>query len=872
MKDFRKNIFIFTVLLTVFLCSSAIGQQKEPDMKDIAWIGGKVIWDGHDLTKATVSVYKDPQFKELYTKGLLLRPEGDYTLRIDHPGKYYIVAFVDDNANNEFDMGDGMGIYGVRNWSDQKQQAIPLDVEAGAKIPDVDIEILALVNEQGSTVPISLAEVSTGIQGKVILPNHVFSNTIVFVYSDPTWNNRVAQTEVREDGEYQISIPPGKYYLLAVIDENNTNLLDVGDKFGIWGMTRFDIFPKAVKVEESQLTRDRNILIIGKIDVAGRPIPLQGLSENQASDMLKSEDKIIVPGNVIWSDGDIKTGMVQVYSDPSMTVSVAQSRIDNTGKFTIAVPPGDYFIVAVVDKDGDGKYSTGDGIGVYGAADAANELPKKFTVTDSAKDQMITILITAEFDDSGQLKPMDAEKTLAQYEPEWFENESSGTGISGKIIWEGRSISEATLIMSNDPRFENGIRIPVQVDETGSYKCSTPPGDYYLMALVAPETDAGTENIAGRGIYGIGYSNTHPQKISVFKERITAFINIKITELLMDDGGYIPFVPPGIIRSRHGEPDDIVSEEDAQEWWYWNKGVSFTFEKTQAGWNLTDTYEFNPKNVKDKSEETVKTDGKTKGNIYYTFDGSIWGVNMDGTDRRWIAPGTHPTASIDGKRLLFPDTQGDIYLLDMDNEASPQVILKRRDSALQPAISYDGKAIAFARNNNGHRQIFLKNLETGEESPIPGGSMSMYNPTWSPDDELVAYSASSIAISDQKDINRDIYYYDLVSDRTERVSTSQSDDFNPVWSPDQDKRVLVYCRSEEGHAQLWMVNFDADGKPIEEQLTKYGGNNPAWSPSGNKIIYENNGQLWTINPDGSLESPILVDEEPVFGTDPFWTQ
>jgi Tol biopolymer transport system component len=84
--------------------------------------------------------------------------------------------------------------------------------------------------------------------------------------------------------------------------------------------------------------------------------------------------------------------------------------------------------------------------------------------------------------------------------------------------------------------------------------------------------------------------------------------------------------------------------------------------------------------------------------------------------------------------------------------------------------------------------------------------------------------------------------------------------------------VLVFCRSEGDHSQLWIASFDANGKPSERQITKYGGHNPAWSPEGDRIIYENNAQLWTVKPDGKDESPILVNDEPVLGLDPFWTR
>ena len=116
-------------------------------------------------------------------------------------------------------------------------------------MPGIDIQVLAVVDNQGRMVSISaLAAASvSGISGELVWPDHKFANTVLFVYSDPAWNNRVAQAEVAEDGEYKIGLPPGKYYLLAVVDENNTNLLDVGDKFGIWGVTKLGMFPKAVE-------------------------------------------------------------------------------------------------------------------------------------------------------------------------------------------------------------------------------------------------------------------------------------------------------------------------------------------------------------------------------------------------------------------------------------------------------------------------------------------------------------------------------------------------------------------------------------------------------------------------------------------------
>ncbi len=883
------GLFFIAMFSAILLFSTVYGQEVELATAEEAWISGNVIWEGYDLTKASVQVYKDPKLKDLYTSGILLKPEGMYALTIEDPGTYYIVAFVDNNSNGQFDAGDGMGIYGVKDWADRDQQPKPVKVEEGTKLPGIDIQIIATVDAQGGMRPLSPEPgVVTGISGKLIWQNvpseeeggKQFANAIIFVYSDPSWNNRIMQANAKGTGEYELSVPAGRYYLLAVIDENNSNLLDVGDKFGIWGMTKFGMFPRAAKVNEGSVIRDRNILIIGRMDITGKPLPLdtgkQDETEGQAGEAASIEDRIVLSGNVIWPKHELKYTMVQAYSDPSMTVATAQAKTDDKGKFKLAVPAGDYYVVAGVDADGDGKYTKGDGIGSYGVANAAEQMPKKLTVTEDLKNKEISLVITAEFDGSGQLKPILYK--LGQAPLSEFTDvvpagvsAASSAGISGRITWEGLEISKATMIFSKEPRFTSGIKTPLQLDDDGLYSCSAPPGDYHIMAIVDLNDNGLVDAGDGRGRYGEGYWGT-PQKVTVLEGRVAPFININVTEALNQDGQIIPIKSPGSIRFRYGEPGSIYKgdsiDRNTQEWWYWSKGLAFTFEETDAGWNLIDTYEFTPT---DPETEQSGTEENPDGMLYYTFDKSIWAVDADGTNRRWIAQGTRPTATLDGSNLLFIDTSGDIYRVGMGNDLSDELVLSRREAGLEAAMSHNGKAVAFTQDSGrGYRQMILKNLDTGEGSALPVGVKDLYDPAWSHDDELVAYSATPPS-DNPLERNRDIFYYDLLNGRTERVSTSPMDEFAPAWPP-LDRRSLVYCRAEGEHAQLWIVKFDADGKPTERQITKYGGQNPAWSPKGDKIIYENNAQLWTINPDGSEESPLVIDDEPIFGLDPFWVQ
>lgn len=865
---------IIIILLIASCIPNAYSQLKEPANKDGMWVGGKIIWPGHDLSNATVELYKDPKFTDLYTSGILFGDEGIYSLNIKDAGTYYIVAFVDDNDSGKFDAGDGMGMYGVAEWSDSGQKPVPVQISAGMRRPNTDIAITAISSSQGSMVPISLpkSEIITGISGKLVWPGHKLSNAILFIYSDPSWNNRIAQANIQETGEYEISIPAGRYYLLAVVDENKTNLLDVGDKFGIWGMTRLGMFPKAVEVKDGQITKDRNILVTGQMSIGGKPLPLQEAAKAEADQAAVLGDKVILTGNVVWPDHELQFGMVQAYSDPSMTVTAAQAKADDKGAFRLLVPAGEYYLMAGVDVDKDGKYSSGDGIGAYGVVDVIKQMPEKLIISADSQNPEITLLITAVLDDSGQLVPIEIQQdVVADASAATF-----STGITGVVTWEGRRLLKALLVFSDEARFEGGTGTPLELGDDGSYSCATPPGDYYIM-VIADINENNTIDLGdGRGVYGSGYRGT-PQKVTVLEDRITPNVNISITELFDSDGKKAPIKTAGSLLFWYGKPGNLYTNTDGeqvtQEWWYWSRGETFVFEETEAGLNLLEIREFTPINPDaPPKRDMISSDsgeGESDGAIYYTFDRVIWTVDPDGKNRQWVVTGTQPTGTIDGNRLLFLDTDGSIYLIEPGNENETQLILERRKSGLQPAVSHSGKAVAFTHVDGGQRKIILKNVTTEEDSDIPAPAMDMYHPAWSSNDEVIAYAAALLS-ADPHDLNRDIYRYDLATNRTERVTTSPLDEFEPAWSP--VNQTLAFCRAEDSHSQIWIIDFSDADKPTERQLTKFGGKSPAWSPDGGMIIYENNAQLWTVALDGSGEVPIIVDDKPVFGLDPFWTR
>ena len=110
-----------------------------------ATLKGEVIWEGADLSRITVQVYRDENLKELYT-GITGFTGGKFKIRVE-PGSYYLVAFVDLNHSGQFDLGDGMGIFGITDWKHPNQRKQLVNVANRQTISDLEIVITARMQE-----------------------------------------------------------------------------------------------------------------------------------------------------------------------------------------------------------------------------------------------------------------------------------------------------------------------------------------------------------------------------------------------------------------------------------------------------------------------------------------------------------------------------------------------------------------------------------------------------------------------------------------------------------------------------------------------------------------------------------------------------
>ena len=162
---------------------------------------------------------------------------------------------------------------------------------------------------------------------------------------------------------------------------------------------------------------------------------------------------------------------------------------------------------------------------------------------------------------------------------------------------------------------------------------------------------------------------------------------------------------------------------------------------------------------------------------------------------------------------------------------------------LFPGYAFMPGAKEIVYNQNG--KIRRLNLETGAEQVIPftakvsvdlgpkldfpqkepSGPVKarlIMDPTESPDGKTLAFSAMT-----------HLYTFDLPNGKPQRLTSGDSTEFQPAWSP--DGRWIAYVSWNNKGGQLWKISASG-GQPqqLSKSLAVY--SNPVWSPDSTRIV------------------------------------
>ncbi len=173
-----------------------------------------------------------------------------------------------------------------------------------------------------------------------------------------------------------------------------------------------------------------------------------------------------------------------------------------------------------------------------------------------------------------------------------------------------------------------------------------------------------------------------------------------------------------------------------------------------------------------------------------------------------------------------------------------------------PAVSTDGKNLAFVSDRSGNLDIWIQSLEKGGGNVpihVTRHSASNTSPAWSPDGSKIVF------VSLRDDPKGDIYVVNIKekdkSKRFLRLTNSDSFDSAPAWSPDGKHIAFASRKFGEKSDNVYLINLKTGKKGIDTaraqlsfvntlnnafqktQLTTEGGSTPIFSADGKYLAF-----------------------------------
>ena len=122
--------------------------------------------------------------------------------------------------------------------------------------------------------------------------------------------------------------------------------------------------------------------------------------------------------------------------------------------------------------------------------------------------------------------------------------------------------------------------------------------------------------------------------------------------------------------------------------------------------------------------------------------------------------------------------------------------------------------------------------------------MTNRSPTWSPNDDYIAYSSD-------RGVDESIYRIQLSGGSISRVSFENNEETHPSWSPDGN--FIAYMQNSSEIPSKWNVNYisvtGGISTPVTDTNDGISQSFPWWSPDGKRIAYTN----W-LSPEANIYS------------------
>ncbi len=169
-----------------------------------------------------------------------------------------------------------------------------------------------------------------------------------------------------------------------------------------------------------------------------------------------------------------------------------------------------------------------------------------------------------------------------------------------------------------------------------------------------------------------------------------------------------------------------------------------------------------------------------------------------------------------------------------------QIVYETTRPLMSPSWAPDGKRLAYVSFFSGRPEIYIQNIITRKTEKISSSKGINGAPSWSPDGRRMALTLS-------KDGNAEIYIVDLKTRKFSRITRHYAIDTEAVWTA--DGTALIFTSDRGGSPQLYRVEVNSQGQAVERprRLTFDGNYNAraSISPDGRRVamVHREKGQF-----------------------------
>jgi Tol biopolymer transport system component len=162
----------------------------------------------------------------------------------------------------------------------------------------------------------------------------------------------------------------------------------------------------------------------------------------------------------------------------------------------------------------------------------------------------------------------------------------------------------------------------------------------------------------------------------------------------------------------------------------------------------------------------------------------------------------------------------------------------------QPALSPDGRTIAFVRTTIYGARLCAMDAKTGHVRVLRALNDAFAKPSWAPTGDRIAYA----------DIGA-IVIFDVHTRTVTRISHGYGE--HPTWSPD-GKEIAFERQLGDDDVSIWAMA--ADGTHMRKLTAPRGGatdQKPEWSPDGKQIAFLRDYDVWVVNVETGSERRLV---------------